>query len=67
MATHALTAEMHRRSLGAMHAGRRVMAVTAGLIGLGVVNIVSKQSITPTTSAIPGLPPTTPGRSFLRS
>ena len=31
-----------------------------GLIGLGVVNIVRKQSITPTPSAIPGLAPTQP-------
>lgn len=29
-----------------------------GLIGLGVVNIVRKQSITPTPTAIPGLAPT---------
>ncbi len=31
-----------------------------GLVGLGVVNIVRKQSITPTPSAIPGLAPTQP-------
>ncbi len=31
-----------------------------GLIGLGVVNIVRKQSITPTPSVIPGLAPTQP-------
>ena len=31
-----------------------------GLIGLGVVNIIRKQSITPTPSAIPGLAPTQP-------
>ena len=31
-----------------------------GLIGLGVVNIVRKQSITPTPTAIPGLAPTQP-------
>jgi hypothetical protein len=31
-----------------------------GLIGLGVVNIVRKQTITPTPSAIPGLAPTQP-------
>ena len=31
-----------------------------GLVGLGVVNIVRKQSITPTPSSIPGLAPTQP-------
>ena len=31
-----------------------------GLVGLGVVNMVRKQSITPTPSAIPGLAPTQP-------
>ncbi len=31
-----------------------------GLVGLGVVNIVRKQSITPTPSLIPGLAPTQP-------
>ena len=31
-----------------------------GLVGLGVVNIVRKQSITPTPSVIPGLAPTQP-------
>ena len=31
-----------------------------GLIGLGVVNIVRKQSITPTPSVVPGLAPTQP-------
>lgn len=31
-----------------------------GLIGLGVVNIIRKQSITPTPSVIPGLAPTQP-------
>ncbi len=31
-----------------------------GLIGLGVVNIVRKQAITPTPTAIPGLAPTQP-------
>ena len=31
-----------------------------GLVGLGVVNIVRKQSITPTPSDIPGLAPTQP-------
>jgi hypothetical protein len=31
-----------------------------GLVGLGVVNIVRKQSITPTPSTIPGLAPTQP-------
>ena len=44
MASHALTAEMHRRSIGALHAGRMVMAVTAGLIGLGVVMVYSTSS-----------------------
>ena len=29
-----------------------------GLVGLGVINIVRKQSITPTPSTIPGLAPT---------
>jgi hypothetical protein len=32
--------------------------IIIGLVGLGVVNIVRKQSITPTPSAIPGLAPT---------
>lgn len=31
-----------------------------GLVGLGVVNIIRKQSITPTPSVIPGLAPTQP-------
>ncbi|RME76094.1 MAG: hypothetical protein D6784_06590 [Chloroflexi bacterium] len=31
-----------------------------GLIGLGVVNIVRKQAITPTPTAIPGIAPTNP-------
>jgi hypothetical protein len=31
-----------------------------GLIGLGVINIIRKQSITPTPTAIPGLAPTQP-------
>jgi hypothetical protein len=31
-----------------------------GLIGLGVVNIIRKQSITPTPSPVPGLAPTQP-------
>lgn len=32
--------------------------IVLGLVGLGVVNIVRKQSITPTPSTIPGLAPT---------
>ena len=32
--------------------------IIIGLVGLGVVNILRKQSITPTPSAIPGLAPT---------
>jgi hypothetical protein len=32
--------------------------IIIGLVGLGVVNIIRKQSITPTPSAIPGLSPT---------
>lgn len=32
--------------------------IIIGLVGLGVVNIIRKQSITPTPSAIPGLAPT---------
>ena len=34
--------------------------IIIGLVGLGVVNIIRKQSITPTPSAIPGLAPTQP-------
>lgn len=34
--------------------------IIIGLVGLGVVNIVRKQAITPTPSAIPGLAPTQP-------
>lgn len=34
--------------------------IIIGLVGLGVVNILRKQSITPTPSAIPGLAPTQP-------
>jgi hypothetical protein len=34
--------------------------IIIGLVGLGVVNIIRKQSITPTPSAIPGLAPTEP-------
>lgn len=32
--------------------------IVIGLVGLGVLNVVRKQSITPTPSAIPGLAPT---------
>jgi hypothetical protein len=34
--------------------------IIIGLVGLGVVNIIRKQSITPTPSAIPGVAPTQP-------
>ncbi len=34
--------------------------IIIGLVGLGVVNIIRKQSITPTPSTIPGLAPTQP-------
>jgi hypothetical protein len=34
--------------------------IVIGLVGLGVLNIVRKQAITPTPSAIPGLTPTLP-------
>lgn len=34
--------------------------IIIGLVGLGVVNVIRKQSITPTPSAIPGLAPTQP-------
>ena len=43
--------------------------IVIGLVGLGVVNIIRKQSITPTPSTIPGLAPTqsvadtTPGQA----
>ena len=34
--------------------------IIIGLVGLGVINIIRKQSITPTPSTIPGLAPTQP-------
>jgi len=43
-AADALAAETHRDSLEALHAGRMVMAVTAGLIGLGLVMVYSTSS-----------------------